>query len=41
MATRILRDDVPWARHVEGDPDLARAIRAAAETTGTPTTERR
>ena len=28
MATMILRDEVLRARHVEGDPDLARAIRA-------------
>lgn len=28
MATMILRDDVLRARHIEGDPDLARAIRA-------------
>lgn len=28
MATMILRDDVLRARHVDGDPDLARVIRA-------------
>lgn len=28
MATMIIRDDVLWARHIEGDPDLARRIRA-------------
>jgi hypothetical protein len=27
MATMILRDAVLWARHVEGDPELAQAIR--------------
>ena len=27
MATMILRDEVLRARHIEGDPDLARAIR--------------
>ncbi|MGU3539117.1 hypothetical protein [Methylobacterium sp. A54F] len=28
MATMIIRDDVVWARHIEGDPELARRIRA-------------
>ncbi|MDR7037595.1 MULTISPECIES: hypothetical protein [Methylobacterium] len=27
MATMIIRDDVLWARHIEGDPELARTIR--------------
>lgn len=27
MATMIIRDDVLWARHIEGDPELAEAIR--------------
>ena len=28
MATMIIRDDVLWARHIEGDADLARSIRS-------------
>ena len=28
MATMIIRDDVLWARHIEGDPELAETIRS-------------
>ncbi|WP_375463870.1 hypothetical protein [uncultured Methylobacterium sp.] len=28
MATMIIRDDVLWAAHIEGDPDLASSIRS-------------
>lgn len=30
MATMIIRDDVVWARHIEGDPALAKRIRSLA-----------
>lgn len=28
MATMFIRDDALWARHIEGDPEIARRIRA-------------
>ncbi len=31
MATMIIRDDALWARHIEGDPELAQRIRALPE----------
>ena len=31
MATMIIRDDALWAKHIEGDPELARRISALAE----------
>lgn len=30
MATMIIRDDALWARHIEGDPEIERRIRALA-----------